>query len=179
MTTPSYIPRLLMSPDDVTTIVEESSVNLTSDASGNVAFQQGMTLSALSAFATQWLAIYNEWKTLQIQFKYHSRSGSSTTGALVMYLERDEMESVVPSLAAAYREQESQEFRPWDDFVTSPKLTTLQWKPKEPSDDEFNRSATDIQVTLMVAGEGLPASTTFGTVQIVARIQFRGRRRTP
>lgn len=175
MTTPSYIPRLLMQPDDTTTIVEESSVNLTSDASGKISFQHPINLQNATAFSTQWLTIYNEWRLLQVQFKYHSRSGSNATGALVAYIERDEGEGAVTTLAEGYREQESQEFRPWDDFVTSPKLTTLQYKPKEPSDFEFVSDSTNAPFSFVIVGEGLPVSSTFGSIQIVSRIQFRGR----
>jgi hypothetical protein len=120
------------------------------------------------------LAIYDEWRLLQVQFKYHSQSGTDATGALVMYLERDISDPAATTLAEGYRQQESQQFRPFDDFVSSPKLTTLQWKPKDPSDFEFQNATTNVVFRLVVVGENLP-DTPIGMIQTVARIQFRGR----
>lgn len=174
-TTPSYIPRLLMEPEDMTTVVEESSITLTSDASGNLAVKTPVTLAIASAFATQWLTIYDEWRYLQVQFRWHSRSSTAATGALCMYIERDNTDAVVTTLAQAYRQQESVEFRPYDDFTISPKLTTLQWKPKDPVDRQFTALATTVFFDLDIVGQNLPVSTVIGSVQIVSRIQFRGR----
>jgi len=164
-----------MEPSEFTTVVEESSFDVVSDASGNVSSVLNLNLLGLSAFADEWLQIYNEWRPLLIQFRYHSRSGSASTGALVAYNERDVTDTPATTLAAAYREQESQEFRPWDDYTTSPKLTTLQWKPREPSDLEFYAFNTAYTSQLVIVGEDLPVSTTVGTMQIVSRLQFRGR----
>ena len=175
MVTPSYVPRLLMEPTDTTTIVEETSFNLTSSATGTLSNLINMNLNNVTAFASQFLTIYDEWRLLQVQFKYHSRVGSNTSGAIVIYLERDNSDVAVTTLSQAYRQQESQEFRPWDDFVTSPKLTTLQWKPKDPSDSEYQASAGLEVFRFVAVGENLPISTLIGSIQVLARIQFRGR----
>lgn len=175
MTTPSYIPRLLMEPTTVTTVVEETSFEVESDSSGNYSFAANIALTTVSAYATNWLAIYDEWKLNQVQFKWHSRSSTASNGAMGMYIERDNTDAAGTTLAELYREQEAQEFRPYDDFVTSPKLTTLQWKPKDPSDYEYQATSTTSIFRLVVIGEGLPTSSKIGTVQIVARISFRGR----
>ncbi len=164
-----------MEPTSTTTVVEESSFNVVTDASGNISFAGNMALSSVSAYAANWLAIYNEWRLLQVQFRYHSRSSTATPGALVLYIERDNADAANTTLAESYREQEAQDFRPYDDFVISPKLTTLQWKPKDPSDFEFQNSAVASVFRVVVVGETLPASTLIGTIHILARIQFRGR----
>lgn len=166
---------MLMSPDDTTTIVEESSFNVSSDPSGNLFLSTEINLTSVSNFATEWLAIYDEWRLLQVQFKWHSRSATTATGALGMYLERDITDTAGTNLAGLYRQQESQEFRPYDDFVVSPKMTTLQWKPKDPSDFEFHVSGSDTIFRLNVVGETLPVSSIIGSIQTLARIQFRGR----
>jgi hypothetical protein len=166
---------MLLQPSDTTTVVEETSFTLTSGDTGVLSQGTPMNLDTLSAFATQWLAIYDEWRVLQVQFRYHSRVGSNTSGALVMYIDRDLVDVPATNLERGYRQQEAQEFRPWDDFVTQPKLTTLQWKPKDPDDSIYRNSSTATIFSLNLVGQNLPVSTTIGSVHVVARIQFRGR----
>lgn len=175
LSTPSYIPLTLITPTDVVTVVEETSFAVSSGALGIISQGTSMNLTNLSAFATQWLTIFDEWRPLQIQFRYHSRVGSNSSGALVMYIDRDTSDVPSTTLDAAYRQQEAQEFRPWDDFATNPKLTTLQWKPKDPEDLIFRNTAPSTYFTLNVTGENLPINTVIGTVHVVARLQFRGR----
>lgn len=174
MTPKSYIPRLLMEPDDTTTVVEESSFSLPVTTQ-SVLVLTPINLTNVSAFATQWLQIYDEWRLLKVQFRYHSRSPTSTSGALVAYIERDTTDALVTTLAEGYRQQESQEFRPYDDFTTSPKLTTLEWNPKDPSDFEFQRLPGTAVFNYCVVGEAITPATVAGTIQIISRIQFRGR----
>lgn len=172
---PSYIPLTIMSPTDMVTVVEETSFAVTSGALGVLSQGTSMNLSNMSAFATQWLTIFDEWRPLQVQFRYHSRVGSNTSGAVVMYIDRDTSDVPSTTLDAAYRQQESQEFRPWDDFASNPKLTTLQWRPKDPEDLIFRNTAPSTYFSLNVVGENLPATTVIGTVHVIARLQFRGR----
>lgn len=166
---------MLIEATDSVTVVEESSFPVTSTATGTLSSLNQINLLNVTNFATQWLTIYDEWRLTQVQFRYHSRSSSSTPGAMVMYIDRDLTDAAATTLSQGYRQQEAQEFRPWDDFVISPKLTTLQWKPKDPSDTEYNALAATQIFSLILTGEGLPISTTVGSVQIFARIQFRGR----
>lgn len=175
MTPVSYVPRSIMQPMINTTVTEESSIVLTSSATGTISQRVIFNLATASNYATQWLQIYDEWRMNLVQFRYHSRSGSNTPGAIVMYIDRDTSDPADLTLVQAYRQQESQSFRPWDDFVTSPKLTTLQWKPKDPQDREFNFTPTLSQFSIVIVAEGLPISTTIGTIETVSRIQFRGR----
>ena len=171
----NFIPKILLEPDQQSTVVEESSFLITSSATGTYANYLLINLSSVSDYASSWLTIYDEWRLKQVQFRFHSRVGSATSGALCMYLERDTTDANVSTLSAAYRQQESQSFRPWDDFVTAPKLTTLQWNPKDPNDYEYNNSTTGAVFRLCIVGEGLPISTNLGSIQLISRIQFRGR----
>lgn len=164
-----------MEPEDATTIVEESSFAITA-TTGLVSTSTGMSLNNLTAFAAQFLQIYDEWRLLKVQHRYHSRSATSSGGAFVMYLERDIADAAETTLAGGYRQQEAQSFRPYEDFVSAPKLTTLEWNPKDPSDFEFQKSSSTAIYNIVMVGEGLSTTApNIGTIQTVARIQFRGR----
>lgn len=166
-----------MAPDPVVTVHEESSFSITAPDTGGLIRQQlAVSLATVSAFAANWLAIYDEWRLLKVQFRYHSASGTNTNGAMVSYIERQPIEAPALTLLNAYREQESTAFRPFDDFTSSPKLTSLEWIPKSPADYEYHRVATDTIFEFDVVGENfVTGSPSPGRYEVIARIQFRGR----
>lgn len=147
---------------------------LQSSSTGTVSQILAINLTSLSAFATQFLEIFDEVRINFVELTWQPAVGSSTSGSMVFYIERGS-DAIAASVTTAATEREMIQFRPWDEGNSHSGVNVLRWVPKQPSDYNFLSTSNTSVGSFMVVGSGLPVNTVVGYLQITSSLTFRGR----